>query len=201
MLPWPRSLSCLQLQRVLGVSHRFLTLVLDSRYHRLNSIPPEISMASPPMNSALAVGPDCSWISWSHGKTQVTNCTPPERFLYSLWYCPHTTCHFAGRKRNRGIFWKDGQNILMDLPPSKMGWSYSKAPCILPLSPVCHLAQFLHRVSLQAIFVSKSYHTSPMDAVMAVQLNQIKLFAGSPAQCDFSTPEQTCTGSRMLPLV
>lgn len=103
VLPWLRSLSCLQPQRVLGVSHRFLTLVLDSRYHRLNSIPPEMSMASPPMNSALAVGPDCSWISWSHGKAQVTHCRP-QRFPYSLWYCPHTTCHFAGTKRNRGIF-------------------------------------------------------------------------------------------------
>lgn len=150
MLPWLRSLSCLQLQCVLGVSHRFLTLVLDSRYHKLNSIPPEMSMASPPMNSALAVGPDCSWISWSHGKAQVTDCIPL-RFPYSLWSCTHTTCHFAGTKRNRGIFWKDGQNILMHLPPPEMGWSYNKAPCILPLSPVCQLASLLHRVPLQGI--------------------------------------------------
>lgn len=78
-----RSLSCLQLQSVLGVSHRFLTLVLDSRYHRLNSIPPEMSMASPPRNSALAVGPDCSWISWSHRKAQVTDCRP-QRLPYSF---------------------------------------------------------------------------------------------------------------------
>lgn len=47
-------------------------LVLDSLYHRLNSIPPEMSMARPPRNSVLALGPDCSWISWSHQKAQVT---------------------------------------------------------------------------------------------------------------------------------
>lgn len=118
MLPWLRSLSCLKLQRVLGVSHRFLTLVLDSRYHRLNSIPPEMSMASPPMNSALAMGPDCSWTSWSHGKAQVTDCRP-QRFPYSPWYCTHPTWHFAGTKKNRGIFWKDGQTSWCASLPQK----------------------------------------------------------------------------------
>lgn len=136
MLPWPRSLSCLQLQRVLGVSHRFLTLVLDSRYHRLNSIPPEISMASPPMNSALAVGPDCSWISWSHGKTQVTNCTPPERFLYSLWYCPHTTCHFAGRKGTEGSSERMDKTSWWTSLPQKWDEATAKHLASFP-SPLC----------------------------------------------------------------
>lgn len=41
-----------------------LTLVLDSLYHRLISMPPEMSMANPPWNSTLAFRPDCSWITW-----------------------------------------------------------------------------------------------------------------------------------------
>lgn len=40
------------------------TLVLDSLYHRLISMPPEMSIAKPPWNSALAFRPDCSWITW-----------------------------------------------------------------------------------------------------------------------------------------
>lgn len=39
------------------------TLVLDSLYHRLISMPPEMSIAKPPWNSALAFRPDCSWIT------------------------------------------------------------------------------------------------------------------------------------------
>lgn len=39
------------------------TLVLDSLYHRLISMPPEMSIAKPPWNSALACRPDCSWIT------------------------------------------------------------------------------------------------------------------------------------------
>lgn len=38
-------------------------LVLDSLYHRLISMPPEMSMANPPWNSALAFRPDCSWMT------------------------------------------------------------------------------------------------------------------------------------------
>lgn len=44
-------------------SYRLLTLVLDSRYQRLNSIPPEISMAKPPWNSTAARRPDCRGIT------------------------------------------------------------------------------------------------------------------------------------------
>lgn len=40
------------------------TLVLDSLYHRLISMPPEMSIASPPWNSALALRPDCRWMTW-----------------------------------------------------------------------------------------------------------------------------------------
>lgn len=48
---------------VLGM-YLLLTLVLDSLYHRLISMPPEMSMARPPWNSALAFRPDWSWMTW-----------------------------------------------------------------------------------------------------------------------------------------
>lgn len=48
---------------LLHYAYRFFTRVLDSRYHRLNSIEPEISIARPPWISILAFSPDCSWIS------------------------------------------------------------------------------------------------------------------------------------------
>lgn len=49
---------------LLQLLYLLLTLVLDSLYHRLISMPPEMSIARPPWNSTLALRPDCSWITW-----------------------------------------------------------------------------------------------------------------------------------------
>lgn len=135
MLLWLRSLSCLQPQRVLRVSHRFLTLVLDSRYHRLNSIPPEISMASPPMNCALAVGPDCSWISWSHGKAQVTDCRP-QKFPYSLWYCPTPLVILQERKGTEGFSERMDKTSWCTSLPQKWDEATARHLASFP-SPLC----------------------------------------------------------------
>lgn len=59
-----------------------LTLVLDSRYHRLNSIPPEISMAKPPWNSTAARTPDCRGITYeTDRKRNELTWTPTEELI------------------------------------------------------------------------------------------------------------------------
>lgn len=77
------------------------TLVLDSLYHRLISMPPEMSMASPPWNSALALRPDCRWMTWS--RTHDLRGSVSKAFHHT--HVPHLTNDIVASQRSDLLFY------------------------------------------------------------------------------------------------